>query len=95
MLYLYVMSTSNPYEDDIGYVKGRRCSDGGHVVLYDKKKGVEWLESDMRWVLIKYSSDKNIQGQRDFKTKEPAAFLLENTVLGKDNEWYDKLDGWR
>lgn len=89
------MSTSNPYEDDKGYVKARRCSDGGFVVVYDRQKGGEWLDADTRWVLIKYSTEKNVQGQRNFKTKEPAMFLMENTVLGNDVEWYDQMNGWR
>ena len=51
------MSKRKPFNDDAGYVASLRAP-FGHVVIYDRKNGGDWIDGDERWIVASYDHDK-------------------------------------
>lgn len=82
------ISKRKPYNGDAGYVCSRKCPDGGHVVVYDRKNGGDWIDGEQRWVVAKYNRDGLNQGLLDFPTKADAIGMMKETADGTD-DWYE------
>jgi len=81
-------SRRKPFNNDAGYVCSRKCPDGGHVVVYDRKNGGDWIDGSERWVVAKYNGERLNQGLLDMPTKTQAVHLMKDTAGGL-NDWYD------
>lgn len=80
------VSKRKPYNDDAGYVASRKCSDG-HVVIYDRKNGGDWIDGETRWIIAHYDTEGANDGILDMATKADAIGLMKDTAAGCD-EWY-------
>ena len=81
-------SKRKPYNDDAGYICSRKCADGGHVVVYDRQNGGDWIDGTTRWVVAKYDADRANQGLLDMPTKLDALHQMKGTATGEFNDWY-------
>lgn len=48
------ISTRKPHNGIAGYVCELKCKRacGGHVVVYDRERGADWIDADERWVVM-------------------------------------------
>lgn len=53
------MGNRKPHSDNAGYVSERKCAAGGHVVIYDREKGLD-LDGDYRWVVMHEPSSVHV-----------------------------------
>lgn len=83
------MSKRKPYNNDAGYVCSLKCPDGGHVVIYDREKGGDWIDGDERWVVSKYNSEGSNQGLLEFSSQQRARELMKDTAKHGCDEWYE------
>ncbi len=84
-------SKRKPYNDDAGYVCSRKCPDGGHVVVYDRENGGDWIDGEQRWVVARYNAGGLNEGLLDMVTKVDAIGQMKNTAWG-DSSWYEPSD---
>jgi hypothetical protein len=82
-------SKRKPYNDDAGYVCSRKCPDNGHVVVYDRQNGGDWIDGETRWIVAKYNSEGLNRGLMDMPTKADAIGFMKETAAGEDS-WYDR-----
>ncbi|HTH63253.1 MAG TPA: hypothetical protein VL563_01120 [Gemmatimonadales bacterium] len=54
------MSKRKPHNDVAGYVAELRCTLGGHVVIYDRARGADWIAGDERWVVMHEPSSLHV-----------------------------------
>lgn len=56
------MSTRKPHNDIAGYVCELKCKRpcGGHVVIYDRNNGADWIDGDERWVVMHEPSSLHV-----------------------------------
>lgn len=83
------MSKRKPYNDDAGYVASRKCADAGHVVVYDRKNGGDWIDGEERWIVAKYSAGGSNEGLLDMPTKADAIQFMKDTASGDETAWYE------
>lgn len=84
------MSNRKPFNCDAGYVCSRRSRSGGHVVVYDRCKGGDWIDGETRWVVAHYDAERRNDGLLDCSTKAMAISLMkEDAEVGGD--WYSAL----
>lgn len=81
------MSKRKPYNNDAGYVASRKCANG-HVVVYDRNNGGDWIDASTRWVVAKYDTEGLNEGLLDMPTKSEALALMKDTAQGEDY-WYE------
>jgi hypothetical protein len=82
-------SKRKPYNGDAGYVASRKCEDGGHVVVYDRQNGGDWIDGETRWIVAKYDAERMNQGLLDFPTKADAIGFMKDTAAGIATDWYE------
>jgi hypothetical protein len=80
-------SKRKPYNGDAGYICSRKCPDGGHVVVYDRQNGGDWIDADTRWIVSKYDAERLNEGVLEMATKAMAIDLMKDTAAGLD-DWY-------
>ena len=81
-------SKRKPYNDDAGYVCSRKLpGNNGHVVVYDREKGGDWIDGSTRWIVSHYDSEGRNDGLIDQPTKADAIGLMKDTVLG-ETDWF-------
>lgn len=49
-----------PHRNDDGYVCELRCRLGGHVVIYDRQRGADWIDADERWIVMHQPSTRHV-----------------------------------
>lgn len=81
------MSKRKPYNDSPGYVASRKCRDG-HVVVYDREKGGDWIDGSTRWVVAHYNAEEANDGLLDMASKRQALDLMKDTAAGDATDWY-------
>lgn len=47
-----ITSKRKPHSNTPGYVCELKAKVGGHVVIYDRKKGASWIDGDHRWIVM-------------------------------------------
>lgn len=77
------MSNRKPHNDDAGYVcelvsKHPRLP--GHIVIYDRKNGAEWIDADERWIVMHQPTTHHIS-VRSLRT---ARALMKAVANGSD-----------
>lgn len=76
-------STRKPFNNDAGYVCSLKTG-FGHVVVYDREKGGDWIDASTRWVLAAYNHDKENIGLLDCRTIRQARSDMK---LTRDGMW--------
>lgn len=51
------MSKRKPFNGDAGYVASLKAP-FGHVVIYDRENGGEWIDAGSRWVVSSWTHEK-------------------------------------
>lgn len=51
------MSKRKPFNNDAGYKASLRAP-FGHVVIYDRQNGGDWIDAETRWVVAAYDHDE-------------------------------------
>lgn len=82
------MSSRKPYNEDAGYVCSRKMPNNlGHVVIYDRNNGGDWIDGETRWILAHYDQNGANDGLLDFPTKADAIGMMKDTVAG-ETDWF-------
>jgi len=51
---------TKPHRDDAGYVAEMKCKLGGHIVIYDRENGGNWIDADTRWIVMHQPSGNHV-----------------------------------
>lgn len=68
-------SKRKPHNQNAGYVAERKCSLGGHIVVYDRDNGFD-CDSDSRWIVcheptgIHFQASTKAQALADMKNPD-------------------------
>jgi hypothetical protein len=53
-------SARKPHNNNAGYVAELRCRLGGHIVIYDRERGADYIEGAGRWVVMHEPSSLHV-----------------------------------
>ena len=79
------MSTRKPFNGDAGYLCSLRAP-FGHVVVYDRAHGGDWIDGDTRWVVAAYDHNKGNIALLDCDTQRIARQTMKNARNGH-HDW--------
>ena len=51
---------SKPHRNEPGYVCEMRAKLGGHIVIYDRTNGGDWIDADYRWIVMHMPSSRHV-----------------------------------
>lgn len=72
------MSSRKPYNDRTGYIASRKSKLGGHIVIYDTKRGYSEVTSNYRWIIRHEPSGLYLSA----KTKKDAYNIMKRAAAG-------------
>lgn len=78
-----------PHINHPGYVTERKHPLGGHLTLYDRRAGADWIDADGRFVLMRYLSDGRSIGLVEFENEDDARAVLRAECIEQrfDVDW--------
>ena len=75
------MSKRNPYSGDAGY-RAVLKTEFGHVVLYDRQNGGDWIDAETRWVVIAFDASGANVAILDATSERHARGIMRDTAAG-------------
>jgi len=83
------MAKRKPHSEIAGYVAERKCLRpcGGHVVIYDRKNGGDWIDADDRWVVFHEPSTLHVS----VPSLAFARDIMKNAAAADEPSLYDIL----
>lgn len=54
-------SVRKPHNNVAGYVCELKAKLGGHIVIYDRQRGGDWIDADQRWVVMHEPSSLHVE----------------------------------
>lgn len=54
------MTSRKPHSGNAGYVCELRCKLGGHIVIYDRQNGADYIDADDRWIVMHEPSSLHV-----------------------------------
>ena len=85
------MSRRKPHNDIAGYVAELKCHRpcGGHIVIYDRKNGADWIDADDRYIVMHEPSSLHVS-----VTNMPTARdLMKDAARGEGQAQADIIPG--
>ena len=73
------MSRRKPFNKDAGYVASRRTP-FGYVVVYDRRRGGDWIDGATRWVAAAYDHKQLNLALLDCDTLKTARRTMQDAV---------------
>ena len=83
------MSNRKPFNDDAGYKCSLRAP-FGHVVVYDRKNGGDWIDADTRWVVSAYDHEELNIALLECETERLARDTMKGARDGH-HDWIETL----
>lgn len=82
------MNIRKPFNGDAGYLCSLRAP-FGHVVVYDRARGGDWIDGDTRWVVAAYDHDKRNIALLDCETQRIARQTMKDARNGH-HDWIEQ-----
>ena len=82
------MSARKPFDSAAGYVCSLRAP-FGHVVVYDRARGGDWIDAGPRWVVAAYDHDKRNIALLDCESQRVARRTMKDARNG-DHDWIEQ-----
>ena len=79
------MSKHKPFHRDAGYKCSLRAP-FGHVVVYDRSRGGDWIDADTRWVAAAYDHELRNTALLECRTERIARKTMKAARDG-DHDW--------
>lgn len=80
------MSKRKPLNDTAGYVASLRAP-FGYLMITDRDKGGDWVDSDERWVVHAYDSELRNLALVEASSLRRAREIMKDARDGYDTEW--------
>lgn len=83
------MAKRKPLNDTAGYVASL-CAPFGHIMITDRDKGGDWIDSDERWVVHAFNHDlENLALLEASSLRRAREIMKDARDTGYDTDWID------
>lgn len=82
------MSKRKPFNGDAGYVASLRAP-FGHVVIYDRNNGADWIDGEERWQVLSWTHDENNIAIIETSSLHRAREIMKDARDG-NHDWMDE-----